>query len=130
MPKSVRSDHTVLIANIDIKSKRFSARIAPKTDWSQLGNTDCRSRYAENVQKSHDETLDFENSVPYASNALPVNKGGHHNSGAITLNLTMHEGRFRADPISTESRVGNMLMLLQIRKLCMPQLLRRQPLRS
>ena len=31
MPKIVRCDHTVLIANIDIKWKRFSAKIAPKT---------------------------------------------------------------------------------------------------
>ena len=37
MPKIVRSDHTVLIASIDIKWKRFSAKIAPKTDWSHFG---------------------------------------------------------------------------------------------
>ena len=43
MPKIIRSDHTVLIANIDIKLKKFSANIAPKTDWSELSNTDCRS---------------------------------------------------------------------------------------
>ena len=32
MPKIVRSDHTVLIANIDIKWKRFSAKITPMID--------------------------------------------------------------------------------------------------
>ena len=73
MPKIVRSDHTVLIANIDIKWKRFSAKIAPKTDWSQLGNTDwtqlgntdwtqlgntdCRSRFADNFQKSREARI-------------------------------------------------------------------------
>ena len=72
--KIVRSDHTVLIANIDIKLKRFSAKIPPKTDWSQLGNTDCRSRFVENFQKSREEGLDFVNSVRYASNALPVKR--------------------------------------------------------
>ena len=55
MPKIVWSDYTVLIANIDIKWKRFSAKIAPKTDWSQLGNTDCRSRFVEKFQKSREE---------------------------------------------------------------------------
>ena len=54
MPKIVRSDHTVLIANIDVKWNEFSAKIAPKTDWSQLGNTDCGSRFVENFQKSRD----------------------------------------------------------------------------
>ena len=72
MPKIVRSDHTVLIANIDIKWKRFSAKIAPKTDWSQLGNTDCRSRFVENFQKSREEGQDFVNAVRYASNALII----------------------------------------------------------
>ena len=74
MPKIVRSDHTVHIANIDIKWKRFLAKIAPKTDWSQLGNTNCRSRFVENFQKSRDVSLDFLNAVHYASNALPVKK--------------------------------------------------------
>ena len=74
MPKIVRSDHAVLIANIDIKWKRFSAKIAPKTDWSQLGNTDCRSRFVENFQKSREEGLDFVNTVRYALNALPVQR--------------------------------------------------------
>ena len=74
MPKIVRSDHTVLIANIDIKLRRFSAKIAPKTDWSQLGNTDCRSRFDENFQKSREEGQDFVNAVRYALNALPVRK--------------------------------------------------------
>ena len=74
MPKIVRSDHTVLIANIDIKWKRFSVKIAPKTDWSQLGNTDCRSRLVENFQKSREEGQDFVNAVCYASNALPVKR--------------------------------------------------------
>ena len=59
MPQIVRSYHTVLIANIDIKWKRFSAKISPKTDWSQLGNTDCRSRFVENFQKSREEGQDF-----------------------------------------------------------------------
>ena len=72
--KNFRSDHTVLIANIDIKWKRFSAKIAPKTEWSQLGNTDCRSRFVENFQKSRDEGQDFVNAVRYSSNALPVTK--------------------------------------------------------
>ena len=74
MPKIVRSDLTVLIANIDVKWKRFSAKIAPKTDWSQLGNTDCRSRFVENFQKSREEGQNFVNAVRYASNALPVKK--------------------------------------------------------
>ena len=73
MPKIVRSDHTVLIANIDIKWKIFSAKIAPKTDWSQLGNTHCRSRFVENFQKSR-EGQDFVNAVRYASNALPFKR--------------------------------------------------------
>ena len=46
--------------------------IAPKTDWSQLGNTDCGSRFVENFQKSPEEGLDFVNAVHYASNAPPV----------------------------------------------------------
>ena len=74
MPKIVRSDHTVLIANIDVKWKRFSAKIAPKTDWSQLGNSDCRSRFIENFQKSREEGQDFVNAIRYASNALPVKR--------------------------------------------------------
>ena len=74
IPKIVRSDHTVLFANIDIKLKGFSAKIAPKTDWSQLGNTDWTSRFAENFLKSHEEGLDFVNAVRYASNALPVKR--------------------------------------------------------
>ena len=74
MPKIVRSDHTVLIANTDIKWKRFSAKIAPKTNWSQLGNTDCRSGLVENFQKSREECQDFVNAVCYASNALPAKK--------------------------------------------------------
>ena len=74
MHKIVRSDHTVLIANIDIKWKRFSAKIAPKTDWNQHGNTDCRSRFVENFQKSRDEGQDFVNAVRYASNALPFKR--------------------------------------------------------
>ena len=71
MPKIVRSDHTVLIANIDIKWMRFSAKIAPKTDWSQLGNTECRSRFVLNFQKSREEWQDLVNALRYASNALP-----------------------------------------------------------
>ena len=74
MQKIVRSDHTVLIANIDIKWKRFSAKIAPITDWSQLGNTDCRSRFVENFQRSREEGQDFVNAVLYASNALPFKR--------------------------------------------------------
>ena len=74
MPKIVRSDHTVLIANIDIKWKRFSAKIAPKTDWSQFGNTDCRSRFVEKFQRSREEGQDFVNAVRYASNALPFKR--------------------------------------------------------
>ena len=74
MPKIVRSDHTVLIAIIDIKWKRFSAKMAPKPDGSQLGNTDCRSRFVENFQKSRDEGHDFVNVVRHALNALPVMK--------------------------------------------------------
>ena len=74
MPKIVRSDHTVLIANIYIKWKRFSAMIAPKTDWSQLGNTDCRSRFIDNFQKLRQEGQDFVNAMLYASNALPVKR--------------------------------------------------------
>ena len=74
MPKIVRSDHTVLIANIDIKWKRLSAKIAPKTDWSQFGNTDCRSRFVENFQRSREEGQDFVNAVRYASNALPFKR--------------------------------------------------------
>ena len=74
MPKIVRSDHTVLIANIDIKWKRFSAKIAPKTDWSQLGNSDCRSRFIDNFRKSREEGQDFVNAIRYASNALPVKR--------------------------------------------------------
>ena len=53
MLKIVRSDYTVLIANIDIKWKGFSAKIALMTDCSQLGNTVCRLRFVENL-------LDFE----------------------------------------------------------------------
>ena len=71
MPKIVRPDNTVLIANIDVKWKRFSANIAPKTDWNRLGNTDCRSRFIENFQKSREEGQDFVNAVRYASNTLP-----------------------------------------------------------
>ena len=74
MPKIVRSDNTVLIANIYIKWKRFSAKIAPKTDLSQLGNTDCRSRFVENFRKSRDKGQDFVNAVRYASNDLTVKK--------------------------------------------------------
>ena len=74
MPKIARSDHTVLIANIDIKWKRLSAKIAPKTDGSQLGNTDCRSRFVENFQKSREEGQGFVNAVRYASNALPFKR--------------------------------------------------------
>ena len=74
MPKIVRSDHTVLIANIDIKWMSFSAKTAPKTDWSQLDNTDCKSRLVENFQKSRDEGQDFVNAVHYASNALPFKR--------------------------------------------------------
>ena len=40
--------------------------------------------------------------------------GGHHISGMINLNLTMPEGSFKAVPISTESQVGSIPMLLQI----------------
>ena len=74
MPKIVRSDHTVDIANIDIKWKGFSTKIAPKTDWSQLGYTDCRSRFVDNFQRSRDEGQDYVNAVRYSSNALPVRK--------------------------------------------------------
>ena len=74
MSKIVRSDHTVLIANIDNKWKRFSAKVAPKTDWSQLGNTEGRSRFVENLQKSREEGQDFVNAVRYASNALPFKR--------------------------------------------------------
>ena len=74
MPKIVRSDHTILIANIDVKWKRISAKIAPKTDWSQLGNTDCISRFVDNFQRSREEGQDFVNAVRYASNALPVKR--------------------------------------------------------
>ena len=74
MPKIVRSDHTVLIANIDSKWKRFSAKIASKTDWSQLGNTDCRSRFVGNFHKSREEGKNFVNAVRYASNALPFKR--------------------------------------------------------
>ena len=74
MSKIVRSDHTVLIANIDIRWMRFSAKIASETDRSQLGNTDSRSRFVENFQKSRDEGQDYVNAVRYASNALPVKK--------------------------------------------------------
>ena len=74
MPKIVRSDHTVLIANIDVKWKRFSAKIAPKTDWSQLGNSDCRSRFVDNFQKSREEGQDFVNAIRYASSALLVKR--------------------------------------------------------
>ena len=74
MPKIIRSDHTVLIANIDIKWKRFSAKIAQKIDWSKLDNTDCRSRFVENFQKSREEGKDFVNAVRYASDALPVKR--------------------------------------------------------
>ena len=73
-PKIVRSHHTVLIADIDIKLKRFSAKIAPKTVWSLLGNTDCRSRLVENFQKSHEEGQDFVNAVRHATNALPFKR--------------------------------------------------------
>ena len=65
---------TVLIANIDIKWKRFSAKIAPKTDWSQLGNTERRSRFVENLLRSREEGQDFVNAVRYASNALPIKR--------------------------------------------------------
>ena len=51
------------IANIDVKWKRFSAKIAPKTDWSQLGNSDCRSRFVDNFQKSREEGQDFVNAI-------------------------------------------------------------------
>ena len=34
-------------------------------------NTDCRSRFVENFQKSREEGKDFVNAVRYASNALP-----------------------------------------------------------
>ena len=44
------------------------------TDWSQLGNADCRSRFVENFQKSREEGQDFVNAVRYASNALPVKR--------------------------------------------------------
>ena len=73
MPRIVRSDHTVLIGNIDIKWKRFPAKIAPKTDWSQLGNTGSRSRFVRKFQKSR-EGQDIVNTVRYASNALPAQK--------------------------------------------------------
>ena len=74
MPKIVLPDHTVLTANIDIKWKRFSAKTAPKTDWSQLGNIDCRSLFIENFQKSHVDGQDCVDAVRYASNTLPVKK--------------------------------------------------------
>ena len=74
MPKIVLSEHTVLIANIDIKLKRFSSKTAPKTDWSQLGNTDCRSRIVENFQKLRFEGQNVLSAVGYASNALPSTK--------------------------------------------------------
>ena len=45
------------------------------TDWSQLCNTECRSRFVENFQKSRDEGQDLVNVVRYASNTLPVKKG-------------------------------------------------------
>ena len=48
--------------------------MAPKTDWSQLGNTDCRSRLVENIPKSHEEGQDFVNAVCYALNAPPVKR--------------------------------------------------------
>ena len=57
-----------------VKWKRFSAKIAPKTDWSQLGNSDCRSRFVENFQRSREEGQYFVNAVRYASNALPLNR--------------------------------------------------------
>ena len=74
MPQIVRSDHTVLIANIDVKWKRFSAKIAPMADWSQLGNTDCGSRVVENFQKSRVEGQDSVNAVRYVSKTLPVKR--------------------------------------------------------
>ena len=51
-----------------------------KTDWSKLGNTDCRSRFVENFLKSREESQDFSNAVRYASNALPIKKrrSSHH----------------------------------------------------
>ena len=62
------------VTRLDWKWKRFSAKIVPKTDWCQLGNTDCRSRFVENFQKSREEGQDFVNAVRYASNALPVRR--------------------------------------------------------
>ena len=44
------------------------------TDWSQLGNSDCRSRFVDNFQKSREEGQDFVNAIHYASNALPVKR--------------------------------------------------------
>ena len=92
LPKIVRSDHTVLIANIDIKWKRFSAKIAPKTDWSQLGNTDCGSRFVENFQRSREEGQDIVNAVRYASNALPFKR---RQSSYLWYDSTEHDNARR-----------------------------------
>ena len=129
MPKIVRSDNTVLIANIDIKWKRFSAKLAPKTDWSQLGNTDCRSRFVDKFQKSREEGQDFVNAVRYASNALPFKMRRSSYLWYDNPELDNAEGMIRAAPISMEFQVGSIPMLLQIWKCCMPQPLQRQPLR-
>ena len=129
MPIIVRSDYTVLIANIDIKWKRFSAKITPKTDWSQLCNTDCRS-HSSRTFRNHVKKGRILSILYVMPRTLYQSRGGgHHISGMITLNLTMPEGRFRAAPISMEFQVGSMPMLLQIWKRCMPHMLQRQPLR-
>ena len=131
MPKIVRSDHTVLIANIEIKWKRFSAKIASKTDWSQLGlsklivDNDSSRTFRNNAKKGR--ILSMLYVMPQT--LYHSRGGGHHISGMTTLNLTMPGGRFRAALISMEFQVGSILMLLKIWKRCMPQLLQRQPLR-
>ena len=105
MPKIVWSDHTVLIANIDIKWKRFSAKIAPMTDWSQLGNADCRSQFVANFQKSCDEGQALVNAVRYDSIALPVMKRRHLISGMITiLNYARRQVQSSTDNYGDSSR--------------------------
>ena len=87
MPKIVRSDHTVLIANIDIKWKRFSAKIASKTDWSHLAT----------LTVDHDSSRTFRNHVKKGRilSMLYVmprtlyhsRGGGHHISGMTSLKI-------------------------------------------
>ena len=114
MSKIVRSDHTVIIASIDVKLKRSTAKIVPKIELSQLGNTEHRSRFVESFQKSHDEGQDFVNAVRYASNAPHVMKG--RSSCLWYDNLELESARMQVQSCNDKYGVSSWLYANAITK--------------